>query len=108
MGDSRMKLYNKFLELIADYLNTKNNLEKTENFCNSFMDMFYTLSDKLCVEVNQQTFEILDAINLICDSYEKDAEIRKIDQYCLGEDEVKEKVFNYYMQLASFSSYGNG
>ena len=60
MGDSRMKLYNKFLELIADYLNTKNNLEKTEKKYNEIKEFLREIKKKQIIRMKEKSisFEI--------------------------------------------------
>lgn len=54
-----------------EYLNKKSEIEESDKFCDLYMEIFYTKSDDLEKGLPQKLFEILDDINLICDSYEK-------------------------------------
>jgi|GEM_PF-2348288 len=87
-----MIAYQKIVDLLEHYLERERTVEESEKFCNSFMDMFYELSDALENEITQEIFEKLDDINLICDSYESNEDIRREDKYCIDETQLKDKV----------------
>ena len=56
------------------------------------MNTFYVVEDNLEKEVSQTIFELFDDINLICDSYEVNEEIRKADKSCIDVTVLKKKV----------------
>ena len=90
-----MTAYQTVMNLINEYLNEENTEEISDKFCDKYMEMFFALSDKLEKELSQKHFEILDDLNLVCDSYEKNPDIRKADQYCIDEITLREKVVSY-------------
>lgn len=92
-----MKEYNDLLKLIMNYLNKSE--KSAENFCNNYMEMFYSYSDILQKKISNATYEILDDINLICDSYETNESIR--DKYCIDESELREKILKRVALLKS-------
>ena len=73
-----MKVFNAIINLVYTYLSKKNSMEASENFCEEYMEMFFTRSDELEQELSQECFEILDDLNLICDSYEKNPDLSLI------------------------------
>ena len=84
--------YQNVLDLINRYIDGAMNASTTDLFCNMYMDYFYNYSDELEKEVSLDIFEILDDINLLCDSYEADQAIRESDDYCIDEKELREKL----------------
>jgi hypothetical protein len=60
------------------------------------------LSDELENEVSLPIFEILDNINLTCDSYERNEEIRQLDRYCLNEVELRRKIDEYLILIKKY------
>ena len=82
----------KINELIATYLKSDLEYTSSENFCNIYMNMFFDLFDELENELQPSLFEVLDDINIVCDSYEKDINIRNMEKFCIGEIELKEKI----------------
>jgi len=91
-GGAEMIEFENIRCLIWNYVSEKQYLDKTERFCNEYMDVYFDLSDKFEMELSRPIFELLDDINLVCDSYEKDEAIREMDKYCLDEKGVYEKV----------------
>ncbi|MGD1819841.1 MAG: hypothetical protein ACPKOI_08195 [Pleomorphochaeta sp.] len=91
--------YKKLINIIINYINNNEKKETAEKFCNEFMDTFYAIQNNLEKEISQNIFEMLDDINLICDSYEANIDIRKADKYCIGEIELKNKVIKYFKKI---------
>lgn len=88
--------YNKILDLVRDYINGNINKEISQKFCDEFMDMFYAERDVLEKEVSKEVYEILDDLNLVCDSYEPNAQIREMDRYCIDEISLRNRVVELY------------
>ena len=63
-----------------------------EAFCNRYMDLFYDGSQLLDQEVDAQTYDLLDDVNLLCDSYEDNDAVRASDPWCIGEAALREKL----------------
>ncbi len=97
-----MIIYSKILDLCNKYLEEERNADDTEIFCNQYMNMFFDNSDELENEVSQEIFEMLDDVNLACDSYEKNPEIRKEDSYCIDKGELRERIENQIKNLNNF------
>lgn len=93
------KKYQKIFNMIKEYLSGTTDAEASEKFCNLYMDKFYELSDELEQELSQINFELLDELNLVCDSYEKNSQIRNEDKYCIDEKSLRKKVNNIYNAL---------
>ena len=97
-----MTEYKKIISLIDEYLNKKMGAEESDKFCNLYMEKFYTKSDDLEKELPQKLFEILDDLNLICDSYEKNPDIRNDDKFCIDEIQLREKVLLHLDELKNY------
>ena len=65
---------------------------RTFDFTETYMDLFYDLSDALDLEVSHEKYELFDDINLLCDAYEGDAAIRAAEPYYYDEQQIKEKL----------------
>lgn len=50
-------------------------------------------------EVDQDTYEMFDDLNLVCDSYEPNIKIREMDKYCIDEIALKNKVVKLYRKI---------
>ena len=87
--------YENLINIIANYINCDEEKYTAEKFCIEYMDSFYSVQNELEKEVSQYIFEAFDDINLICDSYEVNEEIRKVDKYCINEKVLKKKLINY-------------
>lgn len=90
------------IKLINDFLSAPTETETTEKFCNQYMDMFYTYSNKLNSEVSLQCFDIFDDINWLCDSYEPENLIRTSDPYCIDEFGLRDKLVILINKLKKF------
>lgn len=93
--------YEKLIQHIMAYLQGR--ITSAEAFCNEYMDLYYDLSGNLAHEVNDDAFDVFDDINWLCDSYEDDEAIREADKYCIGEEELKEKLVEYVKKLNTFT-----
>ncbi len=87
--------FEKLFNIINNYIMNDEDKGTSEIFCNEFMDTFYSVQDDLEKQVSQNIFEAFDDINLICDSYEVNEDIRKADKYCIDEIELKKKIIQY-------------
>ncbi len=96
-----MTEYEKLLNIVENYISSNTNTEVAEKFCNEFMEEFYSIQDILEKEVEQHIYELFDDINLICDSYEPNAEIRENDKYCVDEIDLRNKVRLIYQKMVS-------
>lgn len=94
-----MNSYEQIIKLIYTYIHDKENAKVSEKFCNAYMDMFFQLSDELEKALPHKKFEMLDDLNLLCDSYEKEPDIRQDDNYCIDEKQLKEKTIILYNNL---------
>ncbi len=94
-----MSAYQKFIDLIKEYLTSECTPDESNKFCNLYMDLYYELSDNLYAELIQYKFEAFDDLNLICDSYEINPEIRRLDKYCIDEQQLKNKVIFYLEKI---------
>ena len=99
MGGDRVIAYQKMIDLVEEYLGKTNDADESERFCNSYMNMYYELSDKLSVELPENYYEAFDELNLICDSYEKNPEIREADKFCIDEKQLREKIIFYLNRI---------
>lgn len=91
--------YQKLIYVIEKYINNNTSKEVSQKFCDEFMDMFYAVQDDLEQEVTQDIYEIFDNLNLVCDSYEPNIEIREMDKYCIDEASLKNKAIKLYKQM---------
>ena len=91
--------YEKLINIVVNYIECNDSKETAERFCYEFMDTFYTVQNDLEQEVSQDIYEIFDDINLTCDSYEPNEEIREMDKYCIDEITLRNKVVKYYQQI---------
>ncbi len=91
--------YKKLIDLVENYINSNISEEVSQKFCNEFMDVFYADQDDLEKEVSQEVYEIFDDLNLVCDSYEPNAQIRETDKYCIDEMSLKNKVVELYKKI---------
>lgn len=91
--------YKKLLNIVENYINSDINAEVANNFCNDFMEEFYNMQDDLEKEVEQHIYELFDDINLVCDSYEPNVEIRENDHYCVDEILLRNKVLEIYQKI---------
>jgi hypothetical protein len=87
--------YEKLINIIANYINCDEDEDTAEKFCDEYMDRFYSIQNDLEKEVSQYIFEVFDDINLICDSYEVNEEIREADKYCINEKVLKKRLIEY-------------
>lgn len=94
-----MTSYEQIVKLVCTYIEDKANAEVSEKFCDQYMDMYFQLSDELEKELSQACFETLDDLNLLCDSYEKNSDIRAEDKYCIDEKQLKERTITYFNSL---------
>jgi hypothetical protein len=98
MGDDKM-IYERIKKIIEFYINDEMTVEKAESFCNQIDVIFSNFSVELEKEVNVDKYELIDDLNMICDSYEKNEEIRKMDSYCIDEKQLYEKTSEIYRKL---------
>mgnify|MGYP004675224595 FL=1 len=63
------------------------------------MDEFFSVQNDLEQEVDQDTYEMFDDLNLVCDSYEPNIKIREMDKYCIDEIALKNKVVKLYRKI---------
>lgn len=87
-----MTAYQKLTNLIIEYLENEGNSDASDKFCTKYMDMYFELSDQLSIELAQKKFEAFDDLNLVCDSYETNPQIREGDKFCIDEKQLKDKV----------------
>lgn len=93
--------YKKLLNIVKNYINNDTNVEIANKFCNDFMEGFYNIQDDLEKEVEQHIYELFDDINLVCDSYEPNVEIRENDDYCIDEILLRNKVLEIYQKIVA-------
>ncbi len=91
--------HRKLLKLMSDFINDDVNEKKAETFCNEFMDDYYNFQDDLEHELMQDICEMFDDVNVVCDSYEPNAEIRNMDRYCINEIVLRDKVVEIYKKI---------
>lgn len=96
MGDYELMKYKVLLDLIENYINGNISKELSQKFCDEFMDVFYANQDDLEKEVTREVYEIFDDLNLACDSYEPNSQIRETDKYCIDEMSLKNRVADLY------------
>lgn len=82
-----------------EFVNDKENKNNAEIFCNNYMDDYYNYQDDLEREVPQNIYEMFDDVNEVCDSYEANEEVRKMDKYCINESALKDKVTEVYEKI---------
>mgnify|MGYP002336609011 CR=1 FL=1 len=80
-------------------------LKQARGFAITYMNLFYQLSDELEKELPQTYFETLDDLNMLCDSYERNPDIRKEDRYCIDEKQLKERTILYFDRLPETVSH---
>ena len=96
--------YKELIELIEKYINGSISKEVSQRFCGEFMDAFYANEDELQKEVSKEIYEIFDDLNLVCDSYELNVQIREMDRYCIDEMFLKNRVVELYKKVISTGS----
>ena len=94
--------YKKLVKVITDYIQCENSSDNAQIFCEEYMEIFYHIQNDLVEEISDDFFNIFDDINLICDSYEINSEIRKNDRYCIDEDELKNKIIRNYQIILNY------
>lgn len=92
-------IYQKLICIIEKYIDTNISKEVSQVFCDEYMDVFYAVQNDLEQEVTQDIYELFDDLNLVCDSYEPNVEIREMDTYCIDELSLMSKVTKIYKQL---------
>ena len=96
--------YKELIELIERYINGSISKEVSQKFCDEFMDAFYADQDELEKEVSKEIYEIFDDLNLVCDSYEPNVQIREMDGSCIDEMFLKNRVVGLYKKVISTGS----
>ncbi len=91
MGVDKM-ISQKLFGISRYYSEQEKSPEEITSFCNQYDVIFSNFISELQNEVDEFTFGILDEIFMICDSYEPNAEIRKVENYCIDELELQKKV----------------
>ena len=104
MGDYGLMKYKELIQLIEKYINGSISKEVSQKFCDEFMDAFYADQDELEKEVSKEIYEIFDDLNLVCDSYEPNVQIREMDRYCIDEMLLKNRVVGLYKKVISIGS----
>ena len=104
MGDYGLMKYKELIELIERYINGSISKEVSQKFCDEFMDAFYADQDELEKEVSKEIYEIFDDLNLVCDSYEPNVQIREMDGSCIDEMFLKNRVVGLYKKVISTGS----
>ena len=94
--------YKKLLNMVLNFINSNEDIEIAENFCNEFMENYYNFQEDLEQEVTQNIYELFDDINIVCDSYESNEKIREMDKYCIDEIELRNKVLEIYNRIAQY------
>lgn len=98
-----MNAYKNIINLIKAYLKSDRNSDESDDFCNLYMNLFYEFSDELYENVSCEIFEALDELNMVCDSYEKNIEIRKSDRFCIDENQLKNKITHIWRFISNSS-----
>lgn len=93
--------YKKLLDIVKNYIDNDTSAEVANMFCSDFMEEFYNVEDALEKEVEQRIYELFDDINLVCDSYEPNIEIRENDKYCIDEILLRNKVLELYQKIVA-------
>lgn len=96
--------YRELLTLMLDFIKANGDEKNAETFCNEFMDNYYDFQDDLENEVIQSVYEMFDDVNVICDSYEPNIEIREMDKYCIDEITLRNKVIEIYKKIEQLTS----
>ena len=52
--------------------------------------------------MSKEIYEIFDDLNLVCDSYEPNVQIREMDRYCIDEMFLKNRVVELYKKVISY------
>lgn len=99
MGGCELMQYRKLICIIEKYINSNTSKESSQKFCDKFMDEFFSVQNDLEQEVDQDTYEMFDDLNLVCDSYEPNIKIREMDKYCIDEIALKNKVVKLYRKI---------
>lgn len=92
MGGYEIMVYEKLLELSNFYMSLELDSEKAEAYSNQYQVIFSNFTKELEKEVDERKYDLMDDINLVCDSYEKNVDIRENDDYCIDEKELMNKV----------------
>ena len=92
-----MTAYQRLKKLVEDFSVKAPTMENTEDFCNAYMDLYYDLVPELQKGESEEVYDLLDDINLVCDSYEKLEALR--EDYYLDERQLREKLFPLYEKL---------
>lgn len=91
--------YKKLTVIIKEFIESDSYAEVAETFCNNYMDTYFDERDNLESEVDKHTLELLDDINMFCDSYEPNKAIRASDSYCIDEETLRKKVLDIYTKI---------
>ena len=90
----------KIFEIIEKYINSDAGIQSATEFCADFMDEFYNSQDDLESELGVDIYELFDDINLVCDSFEPNSEIRANDNYCIDEVMLRKRVVELYNKIS--------
>ena len=87
-----MTAFQRLKELIDGFFAKALTPENTEDFCNTYMDLFDELAPELEKEVDEELYYIFDDVKWACDSYEKIEAIREEYKCYLDEEGLREEV----------------